>query len=186
MLLIFSHECENVYRRLDELNDKITSLENRLEDVTELARVFETTVPEYKQIGQVRREIRNLKNLWDYCNFINSTLDEWKTTVWKKLDIEAMDTECKNLIKEMRRKHFFSSKNHKMRLSNFSIVKNTVIAVLDKDVKVWEVYVHTEAQVKNMMSSLRAVSELQNPAIRDRHWQQLMAETQVITIIQLL
>ena len=29
------------------------------------------------------------------------------------------------------------------------------------------------------MSSLRAVSELQNPAIRERHWQQLMAETQV-------
>lgn len=32
-----------------------------------------------------------------------------------------------------------------------------------------------------MMSSLRAVSELQNPAIRTRHWMQLMAETNVKT-----
>ena len=30
-----------------------------------------------------------------------------------------------------------------------------------------------------MMASLRAVSELQNPAIKDRHWHQLMAETNV-------
>lgn len=31
-----------------------------------------------------------------------------------------------------------------------------------------------------MMASLRAVSELQNPAIKDRHWHQLMAETNVL------
>lgn len=30
-----------------------------------------------------------------------------------------------------------------------------------------------------MVTSLRAVGELQNPAIRDRHWLQLMQATQV-------
>ena len=33
--------------------------------------------------------------------------------------------------------------------------------------------------VKNMVTSLHAVGELQNPAIRDRHWQQLMQATKV-------
>ena len=33
--------------------------------------------------------------------------------------------------------------------------------------------------VKNMMTSLRAVVELQSPAIRERHWQQLMTATGV-------
>lgn len=51
---------------------------------------------------------------------------------------------------------------------------------LDKDVRHWELYTNIEAQVRNMMASLRAVSELQNPAIRDRHWRELMAETKVI------
>lgn len=50
---------------------------------------------------------------------------------------------------------------------------------MDKEARAWDLYAHVEAQVKNMMSSLRAVSELQNPAIRDRHWQELMAETRV-------
>lgn len=50
---------------------------------------------------------------------------------------------------------------------------------LDKEVRTWDLYARIEAQVRNMISSLRAVSELQNPAIRDRHWQELMAETRV-------
>ncbi len=33
--------------------------------------------------------------------------------------------------------------------------------------------------MKNIMTSLRAVAELQNPAIRDRHWAQLMQATNV-------
>jgi len=50
---------------------------------------------------------------------------------------------------------------------------------LDKETRAWDLYARIEAQVRNMISSLRAVSELQNPAIRDRHWQELMAETRV-------
>jgi dynein heavy chain len=36
-----------------------------------------------------------------------------------------------------------------------------------------------ESNVKNMVTSLRAVTELQNPAIRERHWLQLMQTTKV-------
>ena len=45
--------------------------------------------------------------------------------------------------------------------------------------RAWDAYIGLENVVKNMLTSLRAVSELQNPAIRDRHWQQLMAATKV-------
>ena len=43
----------------------------------------------------------------------------------------------------------------------------------------WDTYVSLEATVKNMLTSLRAVAELQNPAIRERHWRQLMNSTKV-------
>jgi hypothetical protein len=36
-----------------------------------------------------------------------------------------------------------------------------------------------ESMIKNILTALRAVTELQNPAIRERHWQQLMAATKV-------
>lgn len=36
-----------------------------------------------------------------------------------------------------------------------------------------------EATIKNLMTSLRAVTDLQNPAIKDRHWVELMMATKV-------
>lgn len=34
--------------------------------------------------------------------------------------------------------------------------------------------------IKDMITALRAITELQNPAIRQRHWDQLMIATNVI------
>lgn len=50
---------------------------------------------------------------------------------------------------------------------------------LDKEMKAWDAFAGLDNTVKNTITSLRAVSELQNPTIRDRHWQQLMQATQV-------
>lgn len=51
--------------------------------------------------------------------------------------------------------------------------------MLDKEVRVWDVYMGLESTVKNLLTSLRAVNELQNSAVRERHWQQLMNTTRV-------
>lgn len=46
-------------------------------------------------------------------------------------------------------------------------------------VRAWEAFTGLESKVRNLLTSLRAITELQNPAIRDRHWHQLMAATGV-------
>ncbi|RLU17527.1 hypothetical protein DMN91_009762 [Ooceraea biroi] len=151
--VVFSFDCTNVYEKLDKINEEIQELEEELKALHDQTNIFEQQVTEFKQIKLARREVRLLKNLWDYVYIITSSLDEWKTTFWKKIDVEGMEQECKKLIRELRQ--------------------------LDKEARVWDLYARVEAQLKNMISSLRAVSELQNPAIRDRHWQELMAETRV-------
>lgn len=50
---------------------------------------------------------------------------------------------------------------------------------MDKEMRLWEPYLDTEGSLKNLMTSLRAITELQNPAIRERHWAELMATTNV-------
>lgn len=55
--------------------------------------------------------------------------------------------------------------------------------VLDKEVRVWDVYLGLESTVKNLLTSLRAVNELQNSAVRERHWQQLMNTTRVSLLL---
>ena len=53
------------------------------------------------------------------------------------------------------------------------------IRALDKTMRSWHAYLGLETTVKNMLTSLRAVGELQNSAIRDRHWNQLVQATRV-------
>lgn len=54
-----------------------------------------------------------------------------------------------------------------------------VVAALDKDMRQWDLFLTLEGTIKNMITALRAITELQNPAIRDRHWKQLMQATKV-------
>lgn len=93
------------------------------------------------------------QQLWDYIFLVRSSIDDWKKTSWRKIDVENMDIECKKFAKDIR--------------------------LLDKEMRGWDAYLALEATVKNMLTSLRAVGELQNPAIRERHWIQLMTSTKV-------
>ena len=100
--------------------------------------------------------MRLLKTLWDMITIVNASIDDWKTTLWQEINVEQMEMDCKKFAKDIRS--------------------------LDKEMRAWDSYGGLESTVKNMLTSLRAVSELQNPAIRDRHWQQLMNATKVSSL----
>lgn len=51
------------------------------------------------------------------------------------------------------------------------------LAALDKEMRSWDAYINLDSTVKNMLTSLRAVAELQNPSLRERHWGQLLVAT---------
>ncbi|KAG8514707.1 Dynein heavy chain 11, axonemal, partial [Galemys pyrenaicus] len=63
------------------------------------------------------------------------------------------------------------------------IIYVTEIWLLDKEVRIWAAYAGLESTVRDMTTSLRAVSELQSPALRARHWRQLMKTTGVKILI---
>lgn len=128
-------------------------MEKEMTDMVGAATLFEVNIPCFKQLKQCRKELALLKTLWDYVFVVRSSFDDWKTTPWKEINVDQMDIDCKKFAKDIRS--------------------------LDKEMRAWDSYTGVEDTVKNMLTSLRAVSELQNPAIRERHWQQLMAATKV-------
>jgi len=128
-------------------------MENEMAAMIKSATLFEVVVPDFKQLKACRRELGMIKALWDHVAIIQTTIDNWKITPWRQINIEFMDQECKKFSKDLR--------------------------VLDKETRAWDAYNGAENTVKNMITSLRAVGELQNPSIRDRHWTQLMQATGV-------
>ncbi|CAH1116455.1 unnamed protein product [Phaedon cochleariae] len=149
----FLWRCQHIYKILDKTNKELKELEVERDKLYEQANLFELTLPEFKALKHSRKEVKQIKQLWDYVNVVRSCIDEWKETPWKKIDVENMEMECKKFGKEIRQ--------------------------MDKELKGWDVYIQLEGTIKNMLTSLRAVTELQNPAIRDRHWIQLMQATKV-------
>ena len=128
-------------------------MEAEMKTLKQGAGLFEVSVPEFKQLQTCRREIRLLKTLWDMIILIQSSFTDWNTTLWKDINVENMEMECKKFVKDIRS--------------------------LDKEMRAWDSFGGMDSNVKNMVTSLRAVGELQNQAIRDRHWEQLMQATQV-------
>ena len=135
----FQFKCKRPYDYLAQANVLIMEMEKDMTDLQTSAVLFEVEVPKFESLHDCRREIKMLKQLWDYIFLVRTAIDEWKTTQWKNIDVENMDMECKKFSKDIRG--------------------------LDKDMRSWDAFMGLEVTVKNMLTSLRAVGELQVTSI---------------------
>ncbi|KAM3917468.1 dynein axonemal heavy chain 11-like [Leptodactylus fuscus] len=151
--IIFKFDAEDPYKHLDKTHRNISRLEDEMRKLQDTADLFEVSIPEYKQLRQCRAACILLKSVWDMVIFVRTSIKDWMKTPWKQINVEQMDMELRRFAKEMK--------------------------TLDKEIRTWDVYLGLESTVKNLITSLRAVNELQNPAVRKRHWLQLMSKTGV-------
>ncbi|XP_033840356.1 dynein heavy chain 9, axonemal isoform X2 [Periophthalmus magnuspinnatus] len=149
----FRFDCPTPYQLLDSIHQQIQEHEAVMGSLVQSAGLFELSVPDYRQLFQCRREAVLLKELWDMISVVDSSIAAWKTSPWRDIQVEDMELECKRFSKDIRG--------------------------LDKEVRCWDAFTYLDSEVKNLLTSLRAVAELQNPAIRPRHWHQLIQVTGV-------
>ncbi|XP_074223450.1 dynein axonemal heavy chain 11 isoform X1 [Camelus bactrianus] len=140
--------AESPYTVLDKANQELEALEEEMFQMQESTHLFEVAPPDCKQMKQCRKEMKLLKGLWDVIIYVRRSIDNWTKTQWRQINVEQMDVELRRFAKE--------------------------IWSLDKEVRVWEAYSGLEGTVKDTVTALRAIAELQSPALRDRHWHQLM------------
>ncbi|KAI9189963.1 hypothetical protein H9P43_001396 [Blastocladiella emersonii ATCC 22665] len=145
------------YLLLDAVHGDVTNMEQEHAAIKKSSEIFEINLPHFKQLGDCRRDIGMLKQVWDVVGLVTFMFEEWRTTLWTEIDVDVMDGKCRDLAKELRR--------------------------MDKEIKGWDVYSGLDQMVKDMITSLRAVGELRSSAIRDRHWKQLMKTTGVSFVL---
>lgn len=115
---IYSPDCENHYEKLNEIHEEVLKFLSEEKDLRDQIVIFEQELPEFKMTKQIQKEMQFLKTLWDYVNVITTSLNEWKKTTWKKLDVEWMDQECKKILRELRRKEKLFSFTYYISLGN--------------------------------------------------------------------
>ncbi|KAG7242136.1 hypothetical protein INR49_024182, partial [Caranx melampygus] len=149
----FGYKTVHPYISLEKSEKAIRDMEKELAELQESTNLFDVTIPDYRDIKLCRREIIVLKELWDIVLFVQSSVKNWTMTKWRQINVDQMDAELWRFAKDIRK--------------------------LDKEARVWDVYSGLDLYVKNLLASLRAVSHLQNLAIRERHWVQLISATQM-------
>uniref|UniRef100_A0A671UN02 Dynein axonemal heavy chain 11 n=1 Tax=Sparus aurata TaxID=8175 RepID=A0A671UN02_SPAAU len=149
----FSYNAAHPYISLEKSEKAIRDMEKEVAELQESTNLFDVTIPDFRDIKLCRREIMVLKELWDIVVFVQSSVENWTMTKWRQINVDQMDAELRRFAKDIRK--------------------------LDKEARVWDVYSGLDLYVKNLLTSLRAVSQLQNLAIRERHWVQLIRTTQM-------
>ncbi|MED6234546.1 hypothetical protein ATANTOWER_026276 [Ataeniobius toweri] len=149
----FSYHTVNPYACLEKSEKAIRDMEREVAELQESTNLIDVTIPDYRDIKLCRREITVLKELWDIVIYVQSTVENWTKTKWRQINVEQMDAELRSFARDIRK--------------------------LDKDARLWDVYMTSDLYVKNLLISLRAVSQLQSLAIRERHWVQLIRTIKV-------
>lgn len=94
----YLYNASEPYRRLDRVNKELIKRENELERLMKSSALFEVTFPDFKLIKQCRKDIKLLKQLWDYVSLVQFSMDDWKSTRWGDINVEQSSFDQSTLI----------------------------------------------------------------------------------------
>ncbi|KAM7359981.1 dynein beta chain, ciliary isoform 2-T2 [Cochliomyia hominivorax] len=149
----FQTPCSEVYTLCDEVclqMERFTAQHERIKYCSQLLGINE---PDDDTLRLCAAEVRRVKQLWDFVHVIESCIDDWRSSPWLHIDTDDIENECKQFTRDLR--------------------------TLDKSIREWTPYLYIVGVLRELVASLRTITELQNPAITERHWMELMHVTKL-------
>uniref|UniRef100_A0A0G4GMS7 Dynein-1, subspecies f n=1 Tax=Chromera velia CCMP2878 TaxID=1169474 RepID=A0A0G4GMS7_9ALVE len=149
----FNHEYEfeAAYAKLDEFYRETMRMHEQASEYKNLETLFDMTESKYRPITQTLADLQLLKDIWDAITLVKYTFNDWKATLWDKINTDDLLSRVKDMAQQ---------------------VKN-----LPKELKGWKLFQWLTDEVKNMSIVLPLINDLHSDSMRDRHWKQLMAVT---------
>ena len=135
------------FETIDQYFDMVGGVAARIADFSELEELFELPAKKYTEIDDTQSDLVVLKMVWDFHDLVGSTYAKWKEILYHDINVDKLLKENKQLSKQIRK---FGS--------NYPIAKQ------------WGSYRDVEQMTKDMDTVLPIVQELNNPAMKDRHW----------------
>ncbi|CAG9311235.1 unnamed protein product [Blepharisma stoltei] len=141
----------NAYQTIDRLYKDLIVIDKEASGYNELNELFELEKSNYRPLKECRQEVGMLKILWDAISLVQNQYNDWKNTLWDKIDTEDLLEQNKNLER--------------------------IVKALPKEVRAWVGYSRLQDTVKNMATILPLINELHSPCMEPRHWRLLMQIT---------
>ncbi|KAJ3054227.1 Dynein heavy chain 2, axonemal [Rhizoclosmatium hyalinum] len=130
-------------------------------------RVFKLEQPPSKEIGQINSELESLQQIWQLTSDWVTVWEDWRTKPFLTLDASEMEESVQKFLKKLQK----MGKEMK-EWGKYSVPLRKNNANDDADV-----YVNLREKISQTRRTIPVLTDLKNPAMRDRHWNQIMEET---------
>jgi dynein heavy chain, axonemal len=141
-------KLKEAYASMDKYLSNVNQLDEQCKSINELQDLFELPLSTRNQLNEIINQLKTLKTIWDMVSFVESLFSSWKQLLWSEINSEDLMEEVKQIEVKMKR-----------------------FPRISKD---WNVLKRLEVEVRIMAKLLPLISDLHSPAIRDRHWKQLV------------
>ncbi|CAG9464381.1 unnamed protein product [Pedinophyceae sp. YPF-701] len=111
--------------------------------------IFAIPTPPYKELEKTEAELRLLGSIWDVVEQWESAYSGWKDGLFKDLNVQEMEEAAVRIQK--------------------------TVTKLGREVKHWPLWGWIKETIESFKRTMPLIIDLRNPAMRKRHWQNLMA-----------
>ncbi|XP_022099208.1 dynein beta chain, ciliary-like [Acanthaster planci] len=150
---IYTYDCQiqAAFKEIARFMQLLEKLDNEAQDLIELQELLETAVVNFTVLPECRHELRNLKLVWDTVETIQGQQEEWKQESWQKMNTKYLREVTNDQLERVRG--------------------------LPEEAHYWDVYLGLEDSILVIQACLPLIEDLSNPAMRTRHWKQLVRVT---------
>ncbi|XP_041092529.1 dynein beta chain, flagellar outer arm-like [Polyodon spathula] len=150
---IYTRACsiEQAYCAIKTFSKQVKSLQREAKDLKELQELLEATVVDFSVLNECHHTVRNLTLLWQKVEVIQKQQTQWKTQPWQDMDT--------------------------VQLINNTNEQLQIVQSLPREVRGWDIYAGILESVNVIQLTLPLIEDLLNPAMRTRHWKQLVRLT---------
>eukprot|EP00754_Rhynchopus_humris_P020205 Rhum_TRINITY_DN14684_c0_g1::Rhum_TRINITY_DN14684_c0_g1_i4::g.107697::m.107697/K10408/DNAH; dynein heavy chain, axonemal len=144
---------DEAYGELVSWNQHLNDKEVLAKELNDVQGLFDLAPTELTELKECRQELLLLKQLWDIVGHVKSQFADWMCQAFKSMAPEELIEEARKMQKQMKG--------------------------LPLKCKSTGTFSGLETEIKEMLTTLPLVVELRNPAMRERHWRQLLKKCDV-------
>ncbi|XP_018424228.1 PREDICTED: dynein beta chain, flagellar outer arm-like [Nanorana parkeri] len=150
---VYKYECtaQEAFGIIEEFNMHLEVLQKEAKDLKELQELLETTVVDFSILNNCGELLQNLSLVWQHVDSICKEQDIWKKELWHDMDTGELQQRTRQ--------------------------QQANLQSLPREVQEWDVYRQVLEAVNVMNLTLPLIEDLSNPAMRTRHWKQLVRQT---------
>ncbi|KAG5853301.1 hypothetical protein ANANG_G00071700 [Anguilla anguilla] len=145
---------ESALEQVSALRSQLETLKEEELTIRHGLAIFKIEQPPSKEVHKMEEDLDLLQQVWQIRQEWEDHWEEWKVGQLVALETESMESTAQHMFKKL----------HKLSRE-----------LKDKN---WEIIGSSKKRIDQFKKTIPLIADLRNPAMRDRHWEQIKAEVQ--------